>query len=48
VDKYLNVVREGSTVSDPSASILDTGLKLKTEILKGADITKAGIDIGQA
>ncbi|MHB8503449.1 MAG: hypothetical protein ACYDHE_21205, partial [Candidatus Acidiferrales bacterium] len=24
-DKYLNVVREGSTVSDPSAYILDTG-----------------------
>lgn len=48
VDKYLNVVREGSTVSDPSASILDTGLTLKTEILKGADITKAGIAIGEA
>ena len=48
VDKYLNVVREGSTVSDPSASILDTGLKLRTEILKGQEITKAGIDIGQA
>ena len=48
VDKYLNVVREGSAVSDPSASILDTGLKLRTEILKGPEITKAAIDIGQA
>jgi hypothetical protein len=48
VDKYLNVVREGSTVSDPSASILDTGVKLATEILKGPDITRAGIEFGQA
>jgi hypothetical protein len=48
VDRYLNVVREGSTVSDPSASILDTGQKLKTEILRGPEIAKAGIDIGQA
>ena len=31
-DKYLNVVREGSTVSNPSAYILDTGEKLATRI----------------
>src|SRR5580692_11230726 len=31
-DKYLNVVREGSTVSDPSAYILDTGEKLPTKM----------------
>ncbi|MBI3983235.1 MAG: hypothetical protein HY337_09995 [Gemmatimonadetes bacterium] len=44
---YLNVVRAGSTVSNPSAVILDTGEKLATEILRGAAITQAGIDIGQ-
>lgn len=46
VDKYLNVVRGGSTVSDPSARNLDTGGALKVETLKGEAITKAGIDIG--
>jgi hypothetical protein len=46
-DKYLNVVRGGSTVSRPSARVLDTGESLRTEILKGAAITRAGIDIGQ-
>ncbi len=33
-DKYLNVVREGSTVSNPSAYILDTGEKLTTQFEK--------------
>lgn len=47
VDKYLNVVRAGSTVSNPSARILDTGEPLKTEILKGRAITAAKIDIGE-
>jgi hypothetical protein len=46
-DKYLNVVRAGSTVSNPSARILDTGETLKTEILKGPAITAARIDIGE-
>jgi hypothetical protein len=46
-DRYLNVVRRGSTVSNPSAKILDTGEKLKTETLKGEAIKKAGIDIGE-
>ncbi len=47
VDKYLNVVRRGSTVSDPSARNLDTGEALKVETLKGEAITKAAIDIGE-
>ena len=34
-DKYVNVVRAGSTVSGPSAKILDTGEALKVETLKG-------------
>ncbi len=47
VDKYLNVVRAGSTVSNPSARLLDTGETLRTEILKGTAITAAKIDIGE-
>ncbi len=47
-DKYVNVVRAGSTVSDPSAKILDTGEPLKVETLKGQAITAARIDIGEA
>jgi hypothetical protein len=47
VDKYLNVVRRGSTVASPSAKNLDTGEALKVETLKGQAITKAGLDIGE-
>jgi len=46
VDKYLNVVRAGSTVSNPSAYILDTGEVLRHETLKGEAITAAKIDAG--
>ncbi len=46
-DKYLNVVREGSTVSDPSAYILDTGEKLSTKLITGADLAAAKIDAGE-
>jgi hypothetical protein len=44
VDKYLNVVREGSTASDPSAYVLDTGEKLPTRLMSGADLAAAKID----
>jgi hypothetical protein len=44
VDNYVNVVRTGSTVSNPSAKILDTGKGLKDEIMTGAALKKAGID----
>lgn len=47
MDRYLNVVRRGSTVSGPSARILDTGENLKTETLKGDAITKAGLNTGE-
>ncbi len=47
IDKYINVVRAGSTVSKPSARILDTGEPLRVETLKGAAITAAKIDIGE-
>jgi hypothetical protein len=46
VDKYLNVVRTGSKVSNPSAKVLDTGEELKDEILTGAQMKAAGIDPG--
>jgi hypothetical protein len=46
-DHYLNVVRTGSTVSNPSARILDTGEALTSEILKGEAITAARLDIGE-
>jgi hypothetical protein len=46
-DSYLNVVRAGSRVSNPSARLLDTGEALKVETLTGDAITKAGLDIGE-
>jgi len=46
VDKYLNVVRTGSVVSNPSAKILDTGESLKDDVLTGAQMKAAGIDAG--
>jgi hypothetical protein len=45
-DRYVNVVRAGSTVSNPRAVALDTGQSLVVETLKGEAITRAGIDIG--
>jgi predicted amidohydrolase YtcJ len=47
VDKYFNVVRSGSKVSDPSAYILDTGEKLTTKIMTGAELAAAKIDAGE-
>lgn len=47
VDRYLNIVRGGSAVSNPSALILDTGEKLLVETLRGTKISEAKIDIGE-
>jgi hypothetical protein len=44
---YVNVVRAGSKVSRPSAVCLDTGETLKVETLKGDEITKANVDLGE-
>ena len=44
VDNYVNVVRTGSTVSNPSAKVLDTGEPLKDEIMSGKALQAAGID----
>ncbi len=45
-DKYLNVVRTGSTVSNPSGRVLDTGEAMKVDVLAGAQMKAAGIDAG--
>jgi len=42
VDRYLNVVRTGSTASNPAARNLDTGEDLKVETLKGDAVLKNG------
>lgn len=44
---YLNVVRAGSKVSNPSAVNLDTGESLLVETLRGDAITRAKVDIGE-
>jgi hypothetical protein len=48
VDRYLNVVRAGSSASDPEAFDLDTGERLRVEKLVGEEIGRRGIDIGAA
>ena len=47
VDKYFNVVRTGSKVSDPSAVILDTGEKLTTRTMTGAELAAAKITVDE-
>jgi hypothetical protein len=47
VGHYFNVVRAGSTVSNPSAVWLDTGETLKVETLSGAELKRRGLDAGE-
>jgi hypothetical protein len=47
VGHYFNVVRAGSTVSNPSAVQLDTGETLKVDTLTGAELKKRGLDAGE-
>jgi hypothetical protein len=47
VAHYFNVVRPGSTVSNPSAVLLDTGAALKVETINGAELKKRGLDAGE-
>ncbi len=42
VDRYLNVVRKGSSASAPSARNLDTGEVLKVETKTGKDVLASG------
>ena len=46
-DKYFNVVRGGSTVSNPSAYVLDTGEKLETKLMTGAELAAAKMQAGE-
>ena len=43
VARYVNLVRGGSKVSEPSARLLDTGKALETETLAGERARKAGL-----
>jgi tetratricopeptide (TPR) repeat protein len=43
VDRYLNVVRAGSRVSDPQAFSLDSGRELEVETLRGAEAARRGV-----
>jgi hypothetical protein len=47
VDRYLNVVRAGSTASKPAARVLDTGEALRVETVKADDLLKAGLHPGE-
>jgi hypothetical protein len=42
VERYLNVVRKGSSASNPSAKNLDTGEVLRVETLSGKDVLASG------
>jgi len=44
---YFNIVRAGSSVSNPSAVLLDTGEALKVETISGAELKKRGLDAGE-
>jgi hypothetical protein len=46
-DKYFNVVRSGSKVANPNAYLLDTGEKLATKIMTGAELASQKIDAGE-
>ena len=46
MDRYVNIVRAGSSASDPEAYNLDTGERLEVEQLRGSEIADKGIDIG--
>ncbi len=48
VGYYFNVVRAGSRASNPSAKSLDTGEDLKVETLKGDEVKRRGLDVGEA
>src|SRR5207245_856790 len=45
---YFNLVRTGSHVSDPESIDLDTGQKLKWEIISGKQATERKLPVGEA
>jgi hypothetical protein len=48
INGYANVVRKGSTASNPSASILDTGEALEAKEMSGAEMAARKINVGEA
>src|SRR5262245_8978875 len=47
INGYANVVRQGSTASNPSASILDTGEALQAREMSGAEMAAMKINAGE-
>ncbi len=47
INGYANVVRTGSVASNPSAYVLDTREKLKTEEMSGAEMVASKINAGE-
>jgi hypothetical protein len=47
INGYANVVRTGSVASNPSAYVLDTGEKLKTQEMSGAEMIASKINTGE-
>ena len=47
INGYANVVRKGSTASNPSASILDTGEALEAKEMSGAEMAARKINVGE-
>ena len=47
INGYANVVRTGSVASNPSAYVLDTGEKLKTEEMSGTEMIASKINTGE-
>jgi hypothetical protein len=47
INGYANVVRKGSTASNPSASILDTGEQLHAKEVSGAEMAAMKINAGE-
>jgi len=48
INGYANVVRAGSTASNPSASILDTGEQLQAKEMSGAEMAGMKINAGES
>jgi hypothetical protein len=47
INGYANVVRKGSTASNPSATVLDTGEQLQTKEMSGAEMIASRINAGE-
>jgi hypothetical protein len=47
INGYANVVRTGSVASNPSAYVLDSGEKLKTQEMSGAEMVASKINAGE-